>query len=196
MQDIHRFGPKADLGSTVIFTPMEQLEMDASIMNGEGYTKLQGDSTFKYSAGISAYPIPQLAFRIFYDMESKNLRQSTFSSFIGFRIRRFQIGTEYNRKFNRDFILDHNQTGLSSYLMYDINEKIEIFGRYDRLSSNIPQADNDPWNHENDGSYVIAGIQFHPIKEVKLALNFREWLPADTGLKNAPFIFLNLEVSL
>jgi len=196
MQDIHMFGPKADIGSTVIFKPFEQLEINASIMNGEGYTRLQSDSTFKYSAGITLRPISQLSFIFYYDLESKEVKQTTFSSYGGLQLERFLIAAEYNRKNNRDFIQDHNQTGLSMYLMHDLGDRFEVFGRFDRLTSNTLEADNDPWNLLKDGSYVIAGFEFQPIQQVKLALNFREWIPSDPGLKNAPFIYLNLEVSL
>ena len=106
------------------------------------------------------------------------------------------IAAEYNRKYNRGFLQDQNQTGLSYYFMYDLNERLEIFGRYDRLSSNTIEMDIDPWNLQKDGSYAILGLEFEPIEGVKLALNFREWFPSDPGMANAPFIFLNLEVSL
>ena len=196
MQDQHKFGPKADLGTTVIFTPMDKLSADVSVMNGEGYTNLQRDNTFKYSAGISMFPIPQMIFRIYYDLENKEVNQSTLSSFMGFQNQGFSAGAEYNRKFNKNSDPDHHQNGYSTYLMYDVSEKFELFCRYDHLSSNALQAYDDPWNLENDGSTLIGGIQFHPIQQVKFALNFQNWISKETALDNAHFIFLNLEVAL
>jgi len=196
MQDRHKFGPKADLGTTLIFTPFKELSIDASVMNGEGYTDLQYDNAFKYSAGISVYAIPKLIFRIYYDLINREVNQSTLSTFLGYQYQQFSSGAEYNRKFNKDFDLDHHQNGYSAYLMYDCNEKIELFARFDHLSSNAILAFDDPWNLYNDGSTIIAGIQFHPIQQVKLALNFRDWFPKDATQDNSPYIFLNLEVSL
>jgi len=196
IQDIHKFGPKADLGTTVIFTPMEEISVDVSVMNGEGYTDLQRDNTFKYSAGMSIYPVPQFIFRLYYDLENTVVNQSTLSSFMGYQHKMFSAGAEYNRKFNKNYNEDHHQNGFSIYMMHDINDKLELFGRFDLLSSNPLNAGENPWNLENDGSAIIAGLQFHPIQQVKLALNYRNWIPKETSRNNAPFIFLNLEVAL
>jgi len=196
MQDEHRFGPKADLGTTVIFNPVDELSIDASIMNGEGYDNLQRDNTFKYSAGVSFYLVPPMLLRIYYDLEKKEVNQSTLSTFLGYQHRRITAGAEYNWKFNRDFRPDQNQTGLSAYLAYDINEKFELFGRYDRLSSNIPPEFNNPWNLVDDGSAIIAGIQFHPVRQVRLALNYQDWVPSAANMNYTSYIYLNLEVVL
>jgi len=105
-------------------------------------------------------------------------------------------GAEYNLKGNRDFDQDHNQTGLSFYMSYDKAKKFEIFGRYDRLSSNTPQGYTHPWNLVNDGSAIIAGVQFQPIDQVKLALNYQDWVPFAANMGNLSYIFINLEIDL
>jgi hypothetical protein len=196
MQDQHKFGPKADLGTTVIYTPTEKLSADASIMNGEGYSNLQRDNNFKYSAGLSFYPVPSMIMRVYYDLEHKDVNQSTLSTFLGYQQQKWSGGMEYNRKFNQDFRADHHQTGLSFYMAYDLNDRFEVFGRFDQLSSNIPGELNKPWNLVNDGSAIIAGVQFHPIEQVKLALNYQDWVPSAGNMQSTSYIFLNLEVSL
>ena len=196
MQDEHRFGPKADLGTTVIFTPMDQLSFDASIMNGEGYTNLQRDNAFKYSGAVSYFPNPEIILRVYYDIITKDVDQHTLSTFACYQSGKFTGGAEYNRKFNRDYESGQHQTGLSAYLSYDLTDKFELFGRYDVLLSNTLSGQNDPWNQENDGSAIISGIQFQPIKYVKLALNYQGWVPAAANAGTLSFIFLNLEVSL
>ncbi|MHC4913679.1 MAG: porin, partial [Planctomycetota bacterium] len=168
-QDEHRFGPKADLGTTVIYAPFKSLAFDASVMNGEGYQNLQRDNAFKYSGAISSFPISRLQLRLYYDFVDEEIWQSTLSTYAGYRHKKLTAGAEYNRKGNRDFVQDQNQTGLSFYLSYDINDKFEIFGRFDRLSSNTPPEYAQPWNLVDDGSAIIAGVQFQPIEQVKLA---------------------------
>ena len=47
-----------------------------------------------------------------------------------------------------------------------------------------------------DGSAIIAGIQFQPIEQVKLALNYQDWVPFAANMGNLSYFFLNLEVDL
>ncbi len=195
-QDEYRFGPKADLGTTVIFAPYKSLAFDASVMNGEGYQNLQNDNAFKYSGAISYFPLSRLQLRVYYDFIDQDVWQSTLSTFAGYQHKKIIAGAEYNRKINRDFDPDHTQNGLSFYLSYDITDRFEIFGRYDHLSSNTPSGYTQPWNLADDGSAIIAGIQFHPIKQVKLALNYQDWVPFAANMGNLSYIYLNLEVDL
>ena len=90
----------------------------------------------------------------------------------------------------------YHKTGLSFYLAYDINDRFELFGRYDHLLSNILPEYSKPWNLVEDGSAIIAGIQFHPIQQVKFALNYQDWVPSAANMNNSSYIFLNLEVKL
>lgn len=196
MQDEHRFGPKADLGTTVIFRATKQIELDASLMNGEGYTNLQQDNSFKSSFAVSYYPVSRILLRVYYDFINHEVLQSTLSTFAAYRHKKITAGAEYNRKVNKEFKQDHNQTGLSGYISYDINEKFEIFGRYDRLSSNQPPDYNKPWNLQDDGSAVIVGLQYQPIEHIKIALNYQDWVPYASNPGNMTYIFVNLEVEL
>jgi hypothetical protein len=196
IQDEHRFGPKADLGSTVIYRPFKMLELDASLMNGEGYTNLQRDNAFKTSVGVSFFPISRILLRVYYDFIEQDIMQSTLSTFAAYRYNKITAGAEYNLKGNSNYKKDHNQTAISTYISYDINEKFEVFGRYDHLSSNQPENLDQPWNLQDDGSAIIAGIQFMPIKHVKLALNYQDWVPYAANMSNVRYIFLNLEIVL
>ena len=195
-QDEHRFGPKADLGTTIIYAPTKRLAFDASLMNGEGYQNLQGDNSFKYSAAISYFPVVPLQLRIYYDFINQQVLQSTLSGFIGYRHKKITGGAEYNWKGNNQFREEHHQHGLSFYLSYDITGKFELFGRYDRLSSNTPPEYTQPWNLVEDGSAIIAGVQYQPIEHVKLALNYQDWVPYAYNMGNLAYIFVNLEVDL
>jgi hypothetical protein len=195
-QDEYRFGPKADLGATILFRAMDQLELDASLMNGEGYKNLQRDEAFKGSLGISWYPLDRILLRIYYDFINQDLWQTTVSTFAAYRLDRITAGAEYNRKGNTDFNQDHHQNGISAYLSYDINDRFEVFGRYDMLRSNQLPEQNQPWNLADDGSAIIGGVQYMPIRHVKLALNYQDWVPYAANLGNRRYIFLNLEVVL
>jgi hypothetical protein len=47
-----------------------------------------------------------------------------------------------------------------------------------------------------DGSALIGGVQFQPIEQVKLALNYQDWVPFAANMGNVAYIFINLEVDL
>jgi hypothetical protein len=192
--DRYRFGPKADIGFDVIYTLKDVVAFDLTISNGEGYTNIQRDNTLKAALGFTLTPLKGLSIRGYIDAVEKNIIESTLSTFVGYKFRElFRIGFEYNYKFNQDFLEDHNMFGISTYGTVCLHKKVELFGRYDWLSSNIVEYDDIPWNLPYDGSSVIAGIQYTPIKLVKLSLNYQDWVPYAKNEDNLAFIYLNVE---
>jgi hypothetical protein len=99
----------------------------------------------------------------------------------------------YDGKKYSDAALDYNLSGFSIYSTYVINEKFEIFGRYDQLKSNKVGTDSTNWNASKDGSAVITGIQYIPVKGVSSSLNFRTWNYDLASNNNESLIYLNLE---
>jgi opacity protein-like surface antigen len=140
--------------------------------------------------------LSRILLRVYYDFTDEEEWQSTLSTFAGYEYDRITAGAEYNRKRNSGFNKDYNQCGLSAYLSYDVTDKFQVFGRYDRLSSNQPPEYTKPWNLQDDGSAIIAGVQYQPINHVKLALNYRDWFPYAANMGNKSYIYLNLEVVL
>jgi len=193
-QDEHKFGSAADIGANIIYKFNENLSADFTIMNGEGYVKLQADDTYKSALGITYKPFKNLTTLIYYDFTKKEVSQSTLSTFAGYKfLKKYLLGIEFNYKSNYQFQKDKNMTGISTYASYDINKKFQLFGRYDRLSSNIITDEENPWNLLKDGSAIIAGIQFTPIKQVKIALNYQDWVPYAKNMSNESYIFVNFE---
>jgi len=160
MMDIHEFGDKADLGASFHYMILDFLSADITVMNGEGYRNLQMDNAFKTGIGLSVYPQKNLLIRFFTDYTEKQEKQLTLASFLAYRTKQFTLGFEYNYKINKDFMLNYDQTGLSGYISYQLNDKIELFGRYDKLASNSLQEGDDPWNIVSDGSAFITGFQY------------------------------------
>jgi hypothetical protein len=120
--------------------------------------------------------------------------QSTLAGFIGYRYKKlFSVGAEYNQKFNESFKEDYNRFGYSVYGSYNVWKMIQLFARYDWVGSNMLPDDDSPWNLTNDGSSIIAGVQYQPVKQLKFALNYRDWFPYASNLNNETYIYLNLE---
>jgi hypothetical protein len=192
--DRYRFGPKADLGFDVIYNVKDIITFDLTLSNGEGYTNLQRDNTIKLGAGFIITPLKGLFIRGYFDTMEKDDVESTLATFIGYEFRKlFRIAFEYNYKFNQDFVENHDRYGISTYATIHLHEKIEVFGRYDWLSSNIIEDDDIPWNLPYDGSSVISGIQYIPVKRVKLSLNYQDWVPYAKNEENLSFVYFNVE---
>ncbi len=194
MQDEHKFGNTADIGIIAFYALSEHLSVDLSVTNGEGYRNLQADDYFKYSAGISYRPVDILLTRVYYDiMNHPGANQSTFNVFSGLTIREYKLGLEYNLVNNWDYFAGKQLTGISVYGMYQLSPQFELFGRFDRLSSNKIGNEEIPWHLSRDGSALIGGVAFVPMEHVQISLNYKDWVPFAANLDHQAFIYLNLE---
>jgi len=196
-QDEYRFTPSADIGIGLKYDHQEWLSADISFMNGEGYTKLQLDNSFKSGIGLTLIPIKTLIFRIYYDFINKdNVLQSTLASFGGFQTDHFNIGAEFNYRSNNSHLKDQNLWGYSFYSLYRFAKKWELFARYDYLTSKTLEGEDYGWNYSTDGSALLGGVQYQPETFIKVALSYRDWVPYPPNLAARRFIFLNLEVKI
>ena len=194
--DNYRFGFSADLGAQVIYTFTDWLSADFTLSNGEGYTRLQTDNTFRTALGITLLPGHHFITRLFYDYSEKSTLMSTATAFLGYRIEgKVMAGLEYHYRTNENFTEKRDMYGYSGYISYWVFNKWQLFGRYDKVSSNTIENSEIPWNLTDDGSKLIAGIEYTPIDEIKLALNYQDWFPYAKNERNEQFVYLNVEVS-
>jgi hypothetical protein len=195
--DEYRFGPKADLGWNISYRFNDFIHADFGIYNGEGYTKLQADNAFKGGLGISVFPLKGLIVRIYGDMIKKGVYQQTLAGFIGYRFEdKFIGGAEYNYQFNFNYVEGQDKYGYSLYGSYYFIPKWQVFVRFDQVYSNMPGSFDEPWDLASDGSSLTGGVEYSPIRQVKIALNYQDWVPYASNLKNQAFIFLNFEYKI
>lgn len=191
-QDDNKYNTSADMGISVTYTITKGLSADVSMTNGEGYKNLQNDNKYRYGAGLT-YSISGLTLRAYADMldkvEETKESQKTIALFAGYKIKAFSIGAEYNMMSNYKYNKDNNMNGISIYSTYKANDKIKLFGRFDKLSS------KDNWNISKDGSTIIAGFEYSPIKNLKVSPNVRMWNPKKDGLDNSTFAYLSLQIA-
>ncbi len=173
--DEHKIGPSADLAAYVNYELNSIISVDATIANGEGYKTLEADSVFKYAAGITVSPIKGLDFRIFYDVMGYEDPQQSISFYTGYKAKKFDLGAEYIRQLNHKMRAAEHLTGLSFFASY-YHKKMRFFGRFDQLSSDVV-AGFDPWNFMKDGQLLIAGIEFNPVKGIRITPNYQGWMP-------------------
>ncbi|MBN1651663.1 MAG: hypothetical protein JW857_10055 [Bacteroidales bacterium] len=195
--DKYKFGTSSDLGVSLNYKVSKFAEIDLSISNGEGNAELQHDNTYKTALGLSLKPYKGLVLRAYADLLSKSVDQITWVSFIGYQLKdKFSIGVEFDRQYNVKNEANENLSIFSSTASYTINSKVQIFGRYDIFRSNILDDEDIPWNISKDGSAIIGGIQYSPIPEIRMALNYQDWVPYAGNLENSSYIYLNIEFGL
>ncbi len=177
--------------------------------------------THRTGFNFIAEPIENLYFKFYYDLMPNKYDKfnndsiiadtstiSNLSFFAGYKTKKIRIGMEYNifkngKKYSSP-AENHNLYGLSAYFTYVINPKFEVFCRLDKLHSKTAE---DEENHKNlnigneennknlstevDGMEIIGGLQYTPIKNVKISINYRNWIYEDEDAKNNPSLFLN-----
>lgn len=195
--DEYKFGPKADLGWNITYKFNDFIHADFGFYNGEGYTKLQADNAFKGGLGISVFPVKGLIVRVYGDAIRKSVYRKTISGFIGYKFKdKIIAGAEYNHQFNFSYQDGQNRYGYSLYASYYLFKKWQLFARFDQVYSNILEGDEEPWDLEQDGSAITGGLEYSPIRQVKIALNYQDWAPYAKNMTYTGYLFLNFEYKL
>ncbi len=176
-QDQYKFGSSADLGLSVAWKAAGWLSLDAIIVNGEGYKKIQSGDGLAYGLGATFTPLKGLTLRAYAGIneqpEAENVMNYAF--FAGYKYDRFSLGAEYNLMQNYKGVEDHDKSGFSVYGTFKTSKCSEIFARYDDLSS------KDDWALADDEGALLVGAQFKLGKHVKIAPNFRMTMPKADG---------------
>ncbi|MFV0330793.1 MAG: outer membrane beta-barrel protein [Dysgonomonas sp.] len=208
-QDLNKMAPSVDMGITAEYAFNPYLSADLSLTNGEGYKKIKKDNSMRYAAGISLYPIKNTIFRIYADIYNDDEKQRdalpegvtdgnykdqyTLSLFAGYQNEKISFGAEYNKVYNKGFIEKKDYYGYSFYTSAKLASKCRTFARYDLTDSSNPSAFTSPWN-DLDGQLMMVGVEFQPVKQLKIAPNFRN-INKDRA-KAEQYLFINVEFNL
>lgn len=191
--DVYRFGPSADLGVLAKYRVNDWFSGELTISNGEGYSNIQVDQNFKYALGIQFDFLDGFVGRLYADIiHHSDKNQITYSSFLGYKADKFDVAAEANYQHYYRFGAG-DKYGYSVYGTYWINDKFDLFVRYDQLYSTLNDEDT-PWDLDNDGSAIKSGVEYLIIKPLRASLNYEDWMPyASNGTINS-YVFLNVEV--
>ncbi len=220
--DQYGFGTTADLGVNAEIPVNDFLSFNLYFINGEGFKNIQ-DAFGKHKIGANATikPADGFSLRLHYDIMQNGVTDietgdisdtsnvSVFSAFAGYEDpEAFRFGIEYNFLNNgRNYLSpaeDYQRQGFSVFGTYIINPAFEVFARYDWITSNdmnpvVPRE----WSWFTDGSFILAGVQYRPVKNVNFALNYRTFLKSHSDENYWPAsvpestsgIFLNMGIS-
>ncbi len=193
--DEHKLGASADIGTSISYDFTSWFAADFTFMNGEGYTHLQTDNTYKVGLGLTFKPINGLIIRLYGDYEEKSVDYYSYTAFLGYNFTKtIKAGIEYNSTQNYKYIENHNREAWSAYASWGFIKDFQLFGRYDKISSNILDGESKPWALANDGSAIIAGIQYQLVKGLRASINYQDWYPSAANENNEAFIYLNFEI--
>jgi hypothetical protein len=185
----------SDLGISAKYSPSKMLAVDFSITNGHGFKNIAPDSTFRYSAGITFLPTPDFILRGYYDvMNEQQAAQTTMGLSGAYVTERLTVGAEYVLQNCHLNTKDHDYSGFSVFARIRMSEKLFFFARYDDLSSATIAGSSDAWNLSRDGGNIYSGIEYVPVKGIRLAPNVGFIIPDDNAVKKTVMIGLNTEI--
>ena len=202
LQDENKFGSSADLGVNAEIKLSDKLTTNIFALNGEGYKNLQDfDGNQRVGLNLIYAVSDSVNLKFYYDtQESANSESlNNIGLFAGYKSGDYSIGAEYNKMENgttyKTPIDNHNLDGISIYNRYSINDKYEVFARFDQISSNTLDGATNSWNYDDDGSLIIIGTQYKANDGVKFSLNARSFSyeNLDTNLFE---VFFNVEFKL
>lgn len=194
-QDLSKMISTADIGLSASYSIIEKIvAADLSIINGETYKHIQADNNFKTAFGVTVHPIKDLTLRAVYDFMGTENAQTSFISFIGYQFGKNTIAAEYNIQQNVNYVPGKDYWGTSVYATLAPFKNIEVFARYDFLTSNTINLETSNWNASNDGRLIVAGVEYQPIKGLKITPNYRLYDPSVASETNTHSIYMNVEV--
>ena len=185
-QDQYKFGSSADLGLSVAYKFADWVSADAIMTNGEGYKKIQGNLGFQYGLGLTFTPVKGLSLRLYGGLndatEAEKVNVYNYAAFVGYKNKAFSLGGEFAMMQNSGNVKSRNQLGCSVYGSVKAHKIVDVYARWDMLTS------NNGWNAAKDEMAVIAGAQVKLGKYVKIAPNFRMTIPKEGENKYMAYV--------
>ena len=188
-QDEYKFGSSADLGLSASYKFANWVSVDAIIVNGEGYKKIQKNDGLNYGLGVTLTPAKGFQIRLYGGLNESGEEGKkdiyNMAAFVGYKHDRFTVGAEFNQMWNASHKENSDQSGYSIFASTKLSKTTDIYARFDDLYSK-----ND-WNIAKDEQAAIIGAQIKLGKYVKVAPNFRMSMPKADGVKNEYSAYIN-----
>jgi hypothetical protein len=198
-QDQYGFAASADFGLSAAYNFNKAISADAMVSNGGGYKILNADSVLKKGIGVTIHPVKGITFRGYYDNMKKvnsSVTQNSASLMAGYENKTFKIAAEYNNQTNNKLLKGNDWNGYSLSGKLFLNAKTDLFVRYDQLHSVNNTIKPTSWNYSKDGQAVLFGLEFIPVKGVRISPNYQLWTPRDGAKAATSSVFMNVEIKI
>lgn len=211
--DLNGFGHTADLGIYAKYDINDMFSADLSILNGEGFRRIQMDNDLLYGAGLTFKPYKQFFVRAYADINTRMLDTTIMNDTLrsmkknvqlsaGYDGKHFRLGADYNWQWGSNLMKGQVLNGLSIYASGKITPKFNIFARYDKgyAKDKILLDDNgilaglaDSWSTINDGQDIFLGVEYRINKLISLAPAIQYHIFADNT--NYMYAYLSAKVA-
>ncbi len=179
-QERYRFGSPADFGARISWNRKDKINFSIGVVNGDGaFNRQDSKGLMLYHTNLEIFPVKNLTVKFYFNIcPDNNLPASmVYSAFVGYKADKWKLGAEYNQVTHPDFSSGKTYSGYSVYCSYKISEKTDILLRYDLIENSAYYKNNQ---------YIIAGIQYLPVKNFFISINGRYLLPEDE-----PQVYIN-----
>ncbi len=186
MIDRDKFGTSADWGVHALgkFGPNGMFQYAVSVVNGGGYKAVSTgpgstrthsvDFEGRLSANVQHFTFAVGGYdgKLGKDVQGSLTRTaSRFDATAAYNDGRFRAGVEYFKAWNYSAVplssAPDEAEGVSGFASFNINKKVQIFGRYDWVN---PRQQTVPTGRDN---YFNVGISYEPVKIVDFALVYK-----------------------
>ncbi|MCF0243369.1 MAG: hypothetical protein HUK06_01245 [Bacteroidaceae bacterium] len=220
-QDEYKFGSSADLGAAIEWSPSRVVSLDAIIVNGEGFKKLQIERGLLYGVGITVKPVEGLTLRAYGDLNQKpddSTPKKTLNAMVGYKNQTFSIAVEGSFIFDKETqtltetqtqTLTQTETETLTQTQTQAQSQSQILnrnqsglsaygsvkvGKCDIFARYDLLTSKNNWNKSKDGSMALAGVGIDLCKYVKMAPNVKVWIPKEG--KATPSVNVNFQFAL
>ncbi|MBN2776959.1 MAG: hypothetical protein JXR36_04930 [Bacteroidales bacterium] len=195
--DEYGFLSSTDLGFNFKYKFNSKLSIEGGMMNGEYLSLQNGFLKYVYNFGIDYSPIEQIKLKLHSSYTGKISDIITSGFFIGIKpIKTFRLGAEIVTQAEVKESGRYWEYVYNIFAVYNLTEKINIFARYDVLSSNIPSGYNIPFNLAKNGTAIIGGVEYIINDNIRASLNYQDWYPMAANMQNTAYIYLNFEFGI
>lgn len=188
-QDKYKWANSADVGFTADYKISDNLTLDAQVLNGEGYKKIQSDDgLFRGGVGVTYNAGNNLSIRLHQDISPRSTYddihedQRITTAAIAYVTDNMTIGAEMDRMENIDNVIDTEQEMMSFYGAYKMSDRYTFFARHDDASET-----------NQEGSCTIYGVERKFAKGVTIAVNMQSWTDDAEGSEAENTLFVNFE---
>ncbi|PXY02016.1 hypothetical protein DF185_05040 [Marinifilum breve] len=198
-QDMYWHISSTDLGFMARYKLNDVISFDAAITNGEGSRVNQDEyGKVKYAAGLDVNVSKSVKGRLYYYNKQSGFEgaetEQMYSFFLGLKpSTKYQIGTEVNYMENLKNVDNARSYGVSLYGKYSMSKQSKLFVRYDKLMN---EGTSSGLQIPLDGNAIIAGIEYSPLKNIHLSLNYQGWIADEVSSENKDQILLSMEFKL
>ena len=104
-QDEYKFNSSADLGFNIDYSFADFISVDFSVINGEGYKKIQGDDLLRPGLGATVKPVKNVVARVYIDQYGKDVKQQSLATFLAYNSKKLVVAGEYNYQTNYKMVI-------------------------------------------------------------------------------------------